>query len=89
MPDILSAYLIVIRSLGYLLVAVGSYYFIREVIRRMDAENQLRNSFTLIEEWVRDRTADLEQANKSLNHEIAIRRNIETLLRESDVQPGG
>ncbi len=71
--------LIIVRSLGYILVTIGSFFIIREVILRMNAVQNLQNAYEDIETRVKERTIELEQ-------EISIRKSIEVSLRQSEEQ---
>jgi two-component system, cell cycle sensor histidine kinase and response regulator CckA len=56
---------------------------VRHAIERKRAENQLARYYHQLEQLVRERTIELERANRSLHQEIAEREQIEAALSES------
>jgi PAS domain S-box-containing protein len=57
-----------------------------DVTERKRLETELRRSRNLLEERVRERTAELAAANEALRTEVAERRETETALRDSEEQ---
>jgi len=57
---------------------------VRSAISRRRAEEELRSARDVLEERVRQRTADLYSANLQLQKEMEIRRQIDSALKESE-----
>jgi len=60
------------------------YNVLEDVTARKRAEEKLQRAYDLLEHRVADRTADLIEANRRLEAEIAERRKIEEALRQSE-----
>ena len=71
-------------------VAFGAHPRIMAVVRDIDArkhaEEALRKSYDELDLRVRERTAELAQANSRLQEDIAARQRVEDALRESEVR---
>ena len=70
--------------LGLFGIAFMSRHLQRQVRRRAEAEAKLREAHDLLEQRVAQRTAELADANQSLQSEIAERRQAEQWLLESE-----
>jgi len=57
--------MIIVRALGYIIVCVGVYLIIREIMLRMKSEDELKTERLGLERRVDERTADLQQANEA------------------------
>ncbi len=57
---------------------------IRHAIERKQAEDDLRRAYDLVEQRVRERTAELNRTNEMLQAEIKERKQIEAVLKESE-----
>jgi len=63
--------------------AVGTVGISRDISKRKRAEEKLRQAHDDLERIVKERTAELEQANEQLRREIEERKQAEEALRES------
>jgi PAS domain S-box-containing protein len=70
--------------LGLLGIGLASNRLQHQVSRRYDAEKKLQESHDLLEQRVTERTAELAEANRSLEAEIADRKQAEQWLLESE-----
>jgi PAS domain S-box-containing protein len=58
--------MIIIRALGYILVCVGVYLIIREIMLRMKNEKELKTERLGLERRVDERTAEIQRTNEAL-----------------------
>ncbi|HMV99904.1 MAG TPA: PAS domain S-box protein, partial [Acidobacteriota bacterium] len=57
---------------------------VRDIVKRKQIENELRQARNELELRVQERTAELEKANQALRHEISERKQFELALSESE-----
>lgn len=57
---------------------------VRDIVKRKQIENELRQARNELELRVQERTAELETANQALRHEISERKQFELALSESE-----
>ncbi len=70
--------------LGLLGIAFLSRHLKRQISKRQEAEEKLRQAYEVLEQRVAERTAELARANAELQGEIADRRQAEQWLLESE-----
>jgi two-component sensor histidine kinase len=73
--------LIMMRTAGYVLVAVGLFAIIRDIIGRQQVEQELAALNTGLEDRVRERTCELQKANTALLNEVYQRSFAEDRLK--------
>ncbi len=65
---------------------VGGIFSSRDISKRKQAEEELKKVHAGLEQMVRERTAELERLNQTLQADIEKRRQVEEALRESETR---
>ena len=72
--------------LGFFLLAIGLWKWMPSIIKLKETENRLKKLYKVLEQKVKERTAELNESNINFQLEIEERKRSEDALRESETK---